>query len=530
MYWEVVLLEARDVLQHPEKRSRHDEFEVFVRDQIRNGAQSMELAKKRPTSQSSTRAGGGESERAVDGNSDAEWAGQSCTHTFATGERHPWWQVDIGQVKPIGRVRLRNRKEASERLDRWQVRVGMEVNPWRNAPCGQERGTVGSQEWVEVDCEGRQGSHVGVVIHSDKGILTLCEVEVFEQLSGETGGAEAKAARHYIEEYYAIRNSPWAEERNVYLHHAAALYAARMEQKGESWSMQSLEQFYQDIVELRGPEGQLVASTAPFLTLRSRMLEQIGFSDECLKYGGDLGAQFESKCCGPSLTQTAVGCLSKALAFAKMSGDIDHAADLFERAVAVHVGRTPLAKWTSLWQTCEIFVPGLHGGGSYSAFWDRRDPGLGALVKLLEDATGVLESDLNRILSEPGSFTSVFPALVSDGAWERLLLYDGSHGWDEKWCMPGRPLLRICDLLRGQLLGEAAQLTPYYFLSNNEEVSFSRLLPTRTHLRLHSGGTNTRVNIDIAIRGGAGATTTIRLGNEAKRSWSLGQALIYDDC
>src|SRR5690242_4832588 len=40
---------------------------------------------------------------AIDGNTDGNWAANSDTHTMNTDDP-PWWEVDLGAMKPIGRV------------------------------------------------------------------------------------------------------------------------------------------------------------------------------------------------------------------------------------------------------------------------------------------------------------------------------------------------------------------------------------------------------------------------------------------
>jgi len=58
--------------------------------------------------------------RAVDGNSDANWGGNSCTHTH--NEPNPWWNVDFGATKTIEKVQVTNRADCcGERLTGFSV-------------------------------------------------------------------------------------------------------------------------------------------------------------------------------------------------------------------------------------------------------------------------------------------------------------------------------------------------------------------------------------------------------------------------
>ena len=64
----------------------------------------------KPTVQSSVDKGGS-AERAVDGNSDTSWGGNSCTHTRLDSELHePFWRVDLRQAVAISLVRVVNRE------------------------------------------------------------------------------------------------------------------------------------------------------------------------------------------------------------------------------------------------------------------------------------------------------------------------------------------------------------------------------------------------------------------------------------
>ncbi|MCG8586886.1 MAG: discoidin domain-containing protein [Pirellulales bacterium] len=55
---------------------------------------------------------GGVPERAIDGNLNQVYTGNSVTHT--NQETNPWWMVDLGGVKDIGRINIYNRGENLE--------------------------------------------------------------------------------------------------------------------------------------------------------------------------------------------------------------------------------------------------------------------------------------------------------------------------------------------------------------------------------------------------------------------------------
>lgn len=64
-------------------------------------------------SQSSTRQAGGEAQRAIDGDTNGVFTGNSCTHTDPKHEQGTatWWQVDLGAVFTIRAVQISNRAD-----------------------------------------------------------------------------------------------------------------------------------------------------------------------------------------------------------------------------------------------------------------------------------------------------------------------------------------------------------------------------------------------------------------------------------
>lgn len=230
-----------------------------------------------------------------------------------------------------------------------------------------------------------------------------------------------------------------------------------------------------------------------------------------------------------------------ALALAKMAGDLGQASRLYERSVtpvssAAGVGPAPLARWSSFWQTCELFVPQLAVGSAlFTPFLDPQEPALHDLSTVLQESTASIRLDLGHLLASAGRggsdgpFRPHAPALIEEGSWERLVLYDGKDGWHPRWCGPqaARPL-HLCGLLQQRLPGASRGLTRHYLLHDHEEVSISRLLP-RTRVRLHSGGTNARINLDLSIRGARGAS--VRVGGQLRqRGDGPGSVLAYNDC
>ena len=88
--------------------------------------QTGNLAKNRPTAQSST-GFGGVAARGVDGNRNPQWKGGSCTHT--NRQRKPWWRVDLGTPQRVKRVKITNRGDCcAQRLRNVEIYVGTKAN------------------------------------------------------------------------------------------------------------------------------------------------------------------------------------------------------------------------------------------------------------------------------------------------------------------------------------------------------------------------------------------------------------------
>jgi hypothetical protein len=65
---------------------------------------------------------GGNPKRAVDGNTNGQWGGGSCTHTNA--DNQAWWQIDLGKEYEIAKVVIFNRADCcADRNNNLQIRV-----------------------------------------------------------------------------------------------------------------------------------------------------------------------------------------------------------------------------------------------------------------------------------------------------------------------------------------------------------------------------------------------------------------------
>ncbi|XP_051946157.1 uncharacterized protein LOC127617989 [Xyrauchen texanus] len=127
------------------------------------------------TSQSSTY-GNWLSQNAIDGVS------TSFTHTVS--QANPWWRVDLQKTLSVDRVVITNRRDCcSERINGAEIRVGHIADIYRNPLCSVIPSIPAGASYT-YSCGGMLGRYVYVVIPSASAILTLCEVEVYGDLSG----------------------------------------------------------------------------------------------------------------------------------------------------------------------------------------------------------------------------------------------------------------------------------------------------------------------------------------------------------
>lgn len=126
---------------------------------------------------------GGSAARAVDGNTNGNFAANSVTHTNSTLE--PWWQVDLGSNRAVEQIRIWNRTDGdfSNRLTNFYVLVS--DNPITPAGLTAARqqpgvssyhvaGTAGVPTKINI---GRTGRYVRVQL-AGTNYLSLAEVEV----------------------------------------------------------------------------------------------------------------------------------------------------------------------------------------------------------------------------------------------------------------------------------------------------------------------------------------------------------------
>nr|XP_006824444.1 PREDICTED: uncharacterized protein LOC102810371 [Saccoglossus kowalevskii] len=141
----------------------------------------IDIAQGMPVQQSSV-FGRADAKRAVDGNRNSDFAGNSCTRTEK--ESNPWWFVDLKQSQPVYVVRITNRMDCcSFRLQGLEVRIGDSRNFTQNDRCGVKPipFRTAKNETITIKCKCQRpliGRFVSLHINDDARTLTLCEVEV----------------------------------------------------------------------------------------------------------------------------------------------------------------------------------------------------------------------------------------------------------------------------------------------------------------------------------------------------------------
>eukprot|EP00118_Oscarella_pearsei_P028991 m.3415 g.3415 ORF g.3415 m.3415 type:complete len:2425 (+) comp9369_c0_seq1:116-7390(+) len=154
------------------------------------GRLPINTAHGKPTMQSTSRAGGGASSRAVDGNPAPNWNSASCTHSNA--EKNPWWRVDLLEERRVTSVRVTNRGDCCwDRLNGFEIRIGnsLDFEGNNNAKCIPTAPNIGKGATTTILCgsngAGLNGRYVNILLPGDNKVLTLCEVAVVSTSVGK---------------------------------------------------------------------------------------------------------------------------------------------------------------------------------------------------------------------------------------------------------------------------------------------------------------------------------------------------------
>jgi hypothetical protein len=146
------------------------------------------LARGKTATQSTT-AFGGFASRAVDGNTNGVYSGNSVSHT-SPADPQPFWQVDLGAMYTLDRAVLWNRTDCcAQRLSNFRVSVLDEAMiVTAQSDHFTDKGSPASQDYAVPFPPGTRGRHVKISkLGPDSGgesILALAEVEVFDAPPG----------------------------------------------------------------------------------------------------------------------------------------------------------------------------------------------------------------------------------------------------------------------------------------------------------------------------------------------------------
>jgi len=145
----------------------------------------LNVALNGTASQSSTMHGG-DAARAIDGKTEGDWNGNSCTHSDYSVNQ--WWKVALKERVNVDYVEVFNRHDCcAGRIDGAKVYV---VNGDTKSLCGTIQYVAGKASYsIACDAVGLVGDAVlieaGVFTDRDAAPLTLCEVKVMAEPTSE---------------------------------------------------------------------------------------------------------------------------------------------------------------------------------------------------------------------------------------------------------------------------------------------------------------------------------------------------------
>uniref|UniRef100_UPI00398F5FB6 fucolectin-like n=1 Tax=Pristiophorus japonicus TaxID=55135 RepID=UPI00398F5FB6 len=154
------------------------------------------VARKGTATQSDT-SHSGDASRAIDGNANTDWAGNSCTHTSA--QKDPWWRVNLKDKSRFRQstVTITNRADCcSERLSGAEIRIGSSLeNNGNSNPLCERVGSAEGIKTLSVNCKGMVGQYVNIIIPGSGIHLTLCEVVICGSKESGFGKNASKSAQ-----------------------------------------------------------------------------------------------------------------------------------------------------------------------------------------------------------------------------------------------------------------------------------------------------------------------------------------------
>ena len=137
-------------------------------------SQNLMKMKGCSTSQSST-AWGGDSRRAIDGNTSGNYKDKSCTHTENEEGKPAWWKAQFYDSVHVGAIQIFNREDCcADRLKDFKIYIGDNEDYTQNEACQGGKKFTGAGIY-KCDLTGKYLA----IEKPDGGILTLCEVQAY---------------------------------------------------------------------------------------------------------------------------------------------------------------------------------------------------------------------------------------------------------------------------------------------------------------------------------------------------------------
>uniref|UniRef100_A0A8C2H0A5 Fucolectin tachylectin-4 pentraxin-1 domain-containing protein n=1 Tax=Cyprinus carpio TaxID=7962 RepID=A0A8C2H0A5_CYPCA len=120
-------------------------------------------------------------QRAIDFNPGFTNSWSACSSTDF--QNNPWWRVDLGYVYRVRRVVITNRLDCCpDRINGAEIRIGNSLeNNGNNNPRCTVISSIPAGVSATFTCNNMEGRYVNLFIPEDSRMLTLCEVEVYEE-------------------------------------------------------------------------------------------------------------------------------------------------------------------------------------------------------------------------------------------------------------------------------------------------------------------------------------------------------------
>ena len=97
-------------------------YKIFCGYTLHLAASRINVALSGTAVQSTTFSNLGKAEHAIDGNSDPEWAHNSCTAT--SSQTKPWWRLELPGVYRVSEIQVTNRNAYRARLNGVEILIG----------------------------------------------------------------------------------------------------------------------------------------------------------------------------------------------------------------------------------------------------------------------------------------------------------------------------------------------------------------------------------------------------------------------